>query len=203
MINLLILFTCVLLFILIGIKFGLLSVFATVLSVIALVPFVVSAYLYFGKKPIIEYQIAEKQKFNKRGEWYYKMGIAFTCKKGQYFLNKLIVAPEWGVLQRKPDDWRGPFNISIVDEKNHEAGTIIADGERQIQSKELLYYPLLFATKEELDILKIKFILTTSIDRFRLGFMSIFQPNYHYRCIANVQVKMNEPSTQTGYFISQ
>lgn len=188
---------------LIAIKYGKLEILSIVLASVALLPFLMSAYLYFIERPTIHYCIAEKNKSQEGDKYIYDMLFVMSCKKGKVLLNNLFIAHERGVMQAKHPDVRGDIQYCYILEESGALPTFRFNfGERPFYSEKFLISPppLRFESKEDKEKLILKFIADTKVDPFKLGFWSIFQPNYNYRCFLEIPIDFENLAIQEGDF---
>jgi len=202
MLNFFIFLTFILLMILVGIKYGmLLQVLAILLAILALIPFVMSAYLYFVKSPVIEYQIANKSKKQENGKFVYDFWFGIQCKKGQVLARNLYIAPEWSVTPIRHPDTTYDFQYGpMLEEGGFTATACIKVGSHPLFEKHGLVYVLRFESDTERKQINTKFILDMELDPMKHGFYSVFQPNYKYRYILDIPIDFENLNRQEGKF---
>lgn len=180
-----------------------LEILSIILAIVALLPFAISACLYFKGRPIVHYQITQKSKVREGDEYIYDMLYTMSCKKGKVLLNNLFIVHEWGVMQAKHPNVMGDIQYCYVLEESGTLPTFRIDfGERPFYSEKGLVGPppLRFKSKENKKELVVKFIADTKVDPFKLGFWSIFQPNYNYRRFVEIPIDFENLTGQEGDF---
>lgn len=197
-------FFVIIAFIIMAIKYRTLEVLSIILAIVALFPYGISAYRYFEGRPIIHYQITDKSKVKEGDEYIYDMWFTISSKKGKALLCNIFIASECGVMPAMHpsvrDDAIQP--CPVLEESGPLPTLRINFEEKPLYSEKGLVSipPLRFKSKEDKKKLILKFIADTKADPFKLGFWSIFQPNYNYRSFIEIPIDFLNLTRQEGNF---
>lgn len=202
MVDFLIIAVLVLLVILLGIKYGLLNILAIVLAVIALIPFGVSLYLYYARSPMILYQVASKVKIQEGNKQnVYDLWLGLQCKNGKVILERVAVAPESGVAPSVHPDSTEAYTIELMLEEADFVPVLTLQPGRALYDKTGFIYRLRFTSEIPRASFLLRVIVDVSVDPYKLGFWSVFQPNHRYRLSTEIPVSFQDLTRQEGQLV--
>ncbi len=182
-------------------KEKILNILTITLGVLALVPFVVSCILYFSSSPLISYEISNKKCFQEGNEYIYDVNLGIKCEKGRALLGDLFFPVETDKTILLQPGCDGNLNFAGVYEETGftvQAKTDFPEKPFYRGGASHVYF-LRFKTAEEKTALSVIFRVDAMVDPAKLGFFSIFQPDYKYRYIANIPIDFKNTDRQKGY----
>ena len=199
MLNGLIFFAAVLLLTLVGVKYGLLEILAIILAILALIPFAVSAYLYFARAPTVTYQVANKQTSAENNIHLYDFWLGFMCQSGRVILDSVHVVPEFPVVAAPQPSENATRRRSLLLEEPGFAQVLTFDGQDlPMYSKNGRVFGIRLESQEPRETINLHIYFDAQLDPFRQGFWAIFQPSYRYRLEATVKVDFVKLDRQEG-----
>lgn len=187
--------------VLIGIRFGFLDILAIILALLALVPVAVSIYSYFAKRPIVNYQVANKEIQTEDGDYLYRCWIAFSPRKGAVVVKDFFLSPEWGIIPENGPNSTAPLEYMHLLEETGFAATarFRGHGFPSYQQSGRVYI-VQFRAKEKKNKFKLRMVLDTEIDPMKQGIFSVFHGFFNYRLFAAVTMDFDNLSRQEGLF---
>jgi hypothetical protein len=193
MLDFLIVAVVVILVILLGIKYGLLQVIAITLAILALIPFLISVWLYFLKAPILRYQLVKTKKQEDKA-YMYGVGITISCIKGRGLLENVYARTRLDIFSENVIDQVGFFD------ETGSAETIRLHSQQSpvVSEKHKFIYILHYASPEDLKAIKLTLLADVALDPYRQGVLSIFQSNYRYRFVCDIPMDFENLNTQEG-----
>lgn len=173
-----------------------LAVTSILLAIVALIPSASSIYLFYSEQPRISYIATPHRIVQGKDEYYYDWWLQVACDKGKILLEGLYISPEQLVMHRvhpnQPDrrfegfahiENASPFSVTF----NYQNGVSP-------------FYPGLsfmhlvrFGSKEKKETIKVKLIADMKIDNYKMGFLTVFQPNFSYRHVADIVLDFKNP----------
>jgi hypothetical protein len=202
--DLLTLFACTLVMVLVAAKYGALEVASFVLAIIALVPFIGSAYLYFTKAPGLKYQLASKNK-TKEAEDRYVYDLMFGVRpvKGRILLRRLVMGTEFEILPERHPGSTEPIRFVpylLPRGEVQEAITAIITGSdyQPVDEKGGYVHLLRFVSRHDVDSFRVRFGADLQVDPFDLGVFALLQALFGYRYEVTIVADFKDLSGQEG-----
>jgi len=199
--NIMIVLSFCLLFVLVGIKYGrLLSIFAIILSFVALVPYAISIFLYFSSVVNIEYTLTKTKVHFDDNQNYADIVIDLRTKGRSGILKAIYLIPECCYNISEHPMLKKDFD-KITLEEGFDAISFVINNTDNLISDHMLHNASVRLSKNdrnEISIIKMKLIVDIQVDPVKLGFYSIFQPNYMYRYIGNIVADFKNKNSEKG-----